>query len=93
VTAVGAQTQFGKLGKSIESIESEPTPLQRQIDRFVHQMMLAGLAAFLIVFAVNYYYVGAVVAALLFSLALAMALLPRKFRWRSPRSWPWAPSA
>lgn len=78
VLAVGDKTEFGKLGKSIESIESEPTPLQRQIDRFVRQMMLIGLVAFLIVFGVNYYYVGAVLAALLFSLAFALALIPEE---------------
>lgn len=78
VQAVGVKTEFGKLGKSIESIESEPTPLQRQIDRFVRQMMLLGLVAFLIVFGVNYYYVGAVLAALLFSLAFALALIPEE---------------
>lgn len=76
VIAVGAQTEFGKLGKSIEAIESEPTPLQLQIDRFVRQMMFAGLIAFLLVFAINYYYVGAIIAALLFSLAFALALIP-----------------
>ncbi|MCC7505613.1 MAG: HAD-IC family P-type ATPase [Saprospiraceae bacterium] len=76
VQAVGVKTEFGKLGKSIESIESEPTPLQRQIDRFVRQMMLAGLLAFLIVFGINYYYEKAVIAALLFSLAFALALIP-----------------
>lgn len=76
VLAVGVKTEFGKLGKSIESIESEPTPLQRQIDRFVRQMMLIGLIAFLIVFGVNYYYVGAILSALLFSLAFALALIP-----------------
>jgi Ca2+-transporting ATPase len=78
VTAIGAQTEFGKLGKSIESKESEPTPLQNQIDRFVRQMMLAGLVAFLIVFAINYYYVGAIAAALIFSLAFALALIPEE---------------
>ncbi len=78
VQAVGEHTEFGKLGKSIESIESEPTPLQRQIDRFVRQMMLAGLIAFLLVFAVNYYYVGTIIAALLFSLAFALALIPEE---------------
>jgi len=78
VEAVGVNTEFGKLGKSIESIELEPTPLQRQIDRFVRQMMLIGLAAFLLVFAINYYYVGAIIATLLFSLSFAMALLPQE---------------
>lgn len=76
VEAVGSATEFGKLGKSIEAIEPEPTPLQLQIDRFVRQMMLAGLLAFVLVFAINYYYVGQAVAALLFSLSLAMAILP-----------------
>ncbi len=78
VKAVGAATEFGKLGKSIESIESEPTPLQRQIDRFVRQMLLAGLAAFLVVFAINYAYAGTFLAALLFSLAFALALVPEE---------------
>ncbi|TNE58318.1 MAG: cation-translocating P-type ATPase [Bacteroidetes bacterium] len=76
VGAIGHQTKLGKLGTSIESIDTSPTPLQQQIDRFVRQMMLAGLVAFLLVFAVNIYYVGSVVSALLFSLALALALVP-----------------
>lgn len=76
VEAVGVRTEFGKLGKSIESIEQEPTPLQMQINRFVRQMVLVGLLAFLLVFAINYYYVGAILAALLFSLSFAMALFP-----------------
>jgi len=78
VRAVGAQTELGKLGKSIESIESEPTPLQHQIDRFVRQMLLAGLVAFLVVFAINYAYASSILTALLFSLAFAMALVPEE---------------
>lgn len=78
VQAVGALTEFGKLGKSIESIETEPTPLQRQIDRFVRQMLLAGLLAFLIVFAINYLYAGSFLTALLFSLSFALALVPEE---------------
>jgi Ca2+-transporting ATPase len=78
VTSVGMQTEFGKLGKSIESIEQSPTPLQLQINRFVKQLLLAGLAAFLVVFALNYYYTGAFLTALLFSLAFAIALVPEE---------------
>jgi Ca2+-transporting ATPase len=78
VKAVGAATEFGKLGKSIESIESEPTPLQRKIDRFVRQMLLAGLVAFLVVFAINYAYKGAFLTALLYSLSFALALVPQE---------------
>ncbi|MBK8556638.1 MAG: cation-translocating P-type ATPase [Lewinellaceae bacterium] len=78
VEAVGFKTEFGKLGKSIDAIETEPTPLQRQIDRFVKQMVLAGMLAFLIVLAINYAYSRAFLEALLFSLAFAMALVPEE---------------
>jgi Ca2+-transporting ATPase len=76
VEAVGAGTAFGKLGKSIESIESEPTPLQRQINRFVRQMMWAGLLAFILVFGINLDHERSWMSALLFSLSLVMALVP-----------------
>lgn len=78
VTAVGMQTEFGRLGKSIESIEKTPTPLQIQIDRFVRQLLMAGLAAFLVVFSFNLYYTGTFLSALLFSLAFAIALVPEE---------------
>lgn len=78
VQAVGMQTEFGKLGKSIESIETEPTPLQRQITRFVQHMLLAGLVAFLVVCGINYAYSGSFLTALLYSLAFAMALVPEE---------------
>lgn len=78
VSAVGVQTEFGKLGKSIESIETAPTPLQQQINRFVRQMLLAGLAVFLIVLAINYSYADSFISALLFSLAFALALVPEE---------------
>ncbi|MBP6828196.1 MAG: HAD-IC family P-type ATPase, partial [Saprospiraceae bacterium] len=78
IRSVGAQTEFGKLGKSIESIESDPTPLQRQISRFVKQMLIAGLVAFLVVFGINYFYADSFLSALLFSLAFALALVPEE---------------
>lgn len=78
VAAVGEQTEFGKLGKSIESLEPEPTPLQRQIERFVKQMGALGAAAFALVFALNYWHDGHLLSALLFSLTVAMALIPEE---------------
>ncbi len=78
VTAVGDGTELGKLGRSLETIKTEPTPLQRKIDRFVRQMMLAGLIAFLIVLAVNMAHGYSFWSALLYSLALAMALIPEE---------------
>jgi len=78
VSAIGLHTEFGKLGKSIEAIESTPTPLQIQIKRFVKQMGIAGGLAFLLVFGLNLWAEHDVWKALLFSLTLAMAILPEE---------------
>lgn len=78
VTAIGAKTEFGKLGKSIETIDPEPTPLQRQIKRFVKQMGIIGGLAFVLVFILNYAAEQDLWTALLFSLTLAMAILPEE---------------
>ncbi len=76
VEAIGEQTEFGRLGRVIEAIEPEPTPLQQQLNRFVRQMLYAGLVAFTLVFAINLAYTQQLAAALLYSLSLAMAILP-----------------
>jgi len=78
VTATGARSEFGKLGKSIESIDPEKTPLQLQIKRFVRQMAIAGGLAFILVFGLNFWIENDVWKALLFSLTLAMAILPQE---------------
>jgi len=78
VTATGARSEFGKLGKSIESIDAEPTPLQIQIKRFVRQMAITGGLAFVLVFALNAWAEHDIWKALLFSLTLAMAILPQE---------------
>lgn len=78
VTATGSKSEFGKLGKSIESIDAEPTPLQIQIKRFVKQMGMVGGLAFVVVFALNFWVENDFWKALLFSLTLAMAILPEE---------------
>jgi len=78
VTATGAKSEFGKLGKSIESIDSEQTPLQIQIKRFVRNMAIVGGLAFLLVFVLNFWIEKDIWKALLFSLTLAMSILPQE---------------
>lgn len=78
VDATGVNTEFGKLGKSIESIGAEQTPLQIQIRRFVRNMSILGGVAFFIVFALNFSLEHDIWKALLFSLTLAMAILPEE---------------
>jgi P-type Ca2+ transporter type 2C len=78
ITAVGLQTALGKIGKSIESISGEKTPLQIQVNRFVLNMAWIGLAAFLTVFGFNFFRSRDWVTALLFGLTLAMSILPEE---------------
>lgn len=78
VTQTGNNTALGKLGRSIEAVDTPPTPLQRQIRRFVTQMGVVGGLAFLVVFALNWLVEQNVWKALLFSLTLAMAILPEE---------------
>ncbi len=78
VSAVGKQTELGKIGRSIGSIKSEKTPLQLQVNQFVIRMAWIGVCAFLIVWAVNYARSGNWLTALLFGLTLAMSILPEE---------------
>jgi Ca2+-transporting ATPase len=78
VTAIGNQTQLGKIGKSIESIEEEKTPLQLQIGNFVKKLSIVGLIIFGIVWAVNYYNSRLILNSLLKALTLAMSIIPEE---------------
>jgi Ca2+-transporting ATPase len=78
VTAIGNLTQLGKIGKSIEAIEEEKTPLQIQIGDFVKKMSIIGLVIFSIVWGFNFYNSGKVLDSLLKALTLAMSIIPEE---------------
>lgn len=78
VTAIGAQTALGRIGKTIENIRTVKTPLQEQIGRFVRQMALAGGLVFLIVWIYNYLLFHRFADSLLKALTLAMSILPEE---------------
>lgn len=78
VTAIGNQTQIGKIGKSIETIIEEKTPLQIQITNFVTKMSIIGLVIFVIVWAINYFQSKSVLDSLLKALTIAMSVIPEE---------------
>jgi Ca2+-transporting ATPase len=78
VTDVGEATRLGRIGKSLETIERERTPLQVQIDSFVKKMALAGIIVFLIVWAINFFNSRDLMDSLLKALTLAMSILPEE---------------
>ncbi|MBB6611545.1 cation-translocating P-type ATPase [Pontibacter sp. Tf4] len=78
VTAIGNDTRLGKIGKSIESIAEEVTPLELQINNFVRKMVLLGAVVLMIVWAINYFHSYSLLDSLLKSLTLAMSILPEE---------------
>ena len=83
IIATGLQSQFGKIGKALEQIEPEPTPLQRDTGRLVRTFAIVGLMACAVVvvaFAVTRGG-GAEVwkQGFLAGVAMAMATLPEEF--------------
>ncbi|HLT50781.1 MAG TPA: cation-translocating P-type ATPase, partial [Arenibacter sp.] len=78
VTHIGNQTRLGQIGKSLEAIQVEKTPLEKQINNFVKKMMIVGLAIFIIVWAINYFRSGIFIDSLLKALTLAMSILPEE---------------
>ena len=79
VKAVGAGTELGRIGSALRSIEDEPTPLQREIDRLVRYLAVFGLAAAAVVVTVYGVTRGNWLEGLLAGIATAMAMLPEEF--------------
>ena len=79
ILATGAQTQIGRIGKALESLEVQDTPLQIQTARFVRIFASIGLLLCLAVVVLYGMLRGDWLAGLLAGITLAMAVLPEEF--------------
>lgn len=87
ITAIGNETKLGRIGKSLENIKEEKTPLEKQITNFVKKMVVAGAIVFLIVWAINYFHSYSILDSLLKALTLAMSILPEEIPVAFTPSW------
>ncbi|HVV54895.1 MAG TPA: cation-translocating P-type ATPase [Mucilaginibacter sp.] len=78
VTEIGNSTRLGQIGKSLEEIQEEKTPMELQISNFVKKMVFAGAVVFLVVWVMNYIRSYSLPDSLLKSLTLAMSILPEE---------------
>jgi len=78
ISAIGNETQLGKVDQSLKDIISEKTPLELQINQFVKKMVYVGVIAFLVVWVVNFLNTQSITASLLMALTLAMSILPEE---------------
>ncbi|HUL41555.1 MAG TPA: cation-translocating P-type ATPase [Burkholderiales bacterium] len=79
VLTTGAATEIGKIGKVLQTITAESTPLQQKTGTFVRKLAIAGLllsATVVILYGLNR---GDWLAGTLAGITLAMALLPQEF--------------
>ena len=77
VTATGARTEIGRIGKMVSGVEGVTTPLLRQIDQFGRQLSLAIVGAAVLVFLVGWQLRGMAPGdAFMAVVALAVAAIP-----------------
>jgi len=79
VAAIGQRTELGKIGIALESVESERTSLQQEVDRLVGRIAVIGLSMAAVVVFVYGLTRGDWLSATLAGITLAMAVLPEEF--------------
>jgi Ca2+-transporting ATPase len=79
VTAIGGQSEFGRIGRSLESLDTQPTALQLEVRRLVLAFSAGAFVLCGVVIAVLGIHGGRWLTAVLAGLTLAMAILPEEF--------------
>jgi P-type Ca2+ transporter type 2C len=79
VLQTGVGTELGRIGKALQTIEEQPTSLQREIDRVVRVVAAVGLAAAAAVVVLYGLTRGRWLEGVRAGLATAMAMLPEEF--------------
>ena len=79
IESVGAKTELGKIGTTLQSIEIERTHLQKEVDRIVRFVYIAATAAALAVVIIYGETRGNWLEGALAGIAASMALIPEEF--------------
>jgi len=79
VACTGLRTEFGKIGKSLQTIEQEDTLLQKETRRIVRNLAIIGFVLCLVMFVIYGLTLHEWLKGLLASITLAMAILPEEF--------------
>ncbi|MDD1745654.1 MAG: HAD-IC family P-type ATPase, partial [Candidatus Methanoperedens sp.] len=79
VKATGLQTEIGKIGKALRTVEQEETLLQKETRRLVRNLAIFGMSLSIIVTVVYGFTRGNWLKGILAGISLAMAVLPEEF--------------
>lgn len=76
VTGTGMQTEFGRIATMLESVESEKTPLQKNLDEVGKMLARAAVAIVLVIVCLGFLRGESLIDMLIFGIALAVAVVP-----------------
>lgn len=79
VTATGLETEFGKVGKSLQSITKDETRMQKEMKVLIRNFFLIGITLSVVVIIASYLVRGNFLNSLLQGVAASMAMLPEEF--------------
>ena len=79
VRRTGTSTEMGRIGSALRDIETQRTPLQREIDRLVRVLAVGGVFAAVFVVVVYGMTKGSWLEGVLAGIATAMSMLPEEF--------------
>lgn len=79
VTSIGANTEFGKIGKSLQLIEQDQTKLQKEMKILIRNLFIIGVVLSVVVVIAYYFTRGNFIQAILNGLSATMAILPEEF--------------
>jgi Ca2+-transporting ATPase len=76
VVATGMQTEFGKIARLLQSVETGKTPLQQNLDKVGHLLARAAIVVVLLIVALGFLRGQPLLEMLIFGIALAVAVVP-----------------
>ena len=76
VVGTGMNTQFGRIARMLQSVESGKTPLQKNLDKVGHVLALAALVVVAAIVAMGVLRGQALLEMFIFGIALAVAVVP-----------------
>lgn len=76
ITAIGMESEIGKIATLMNEAKERKTPLQEDLDKFSKRLSFAIIGISIVVFALNYFQGQEMLPALMFAVSLAVAAIP-----------------
>ncbi|WP_211204196.1 cation-translocating P-type ATPase [Thermoanaerobacter italicus] len=79
VTAIGLNTEYGKIGVDVNSAPEYPTPLEKQTRKLIIISLYISICLFVVVFLVTFIHQKNLIDGILSGITITMAMIPEEF--------------